>query len=466
MPDGNHLKIEYRALDALRPAPSNARTHSRKQVRQIAASVRALGFANPLLVDETGTVIAGHGRLEAARSLGLEQVPVIVLGHLSEAGKRALALADNRIALGAGWNLEILAQELTFLSEVQIDFAVEITGFETAEIDLLIDGAKPKESSAADRLPAEPETAPVTRPGDLWRLGRHRLLCADARAAESYARLMEGEPAQLVFTDPPYNVPVDGHVCGLGRIRHAEFAMAAGEMSEQEFTAFLTEVLGHLARHSAEGSIHYLCVDWRHIFELQSAAREAYTEIKNLCVWNKTNAGMGSLYRSKHELVLVCKKGKAPHINNIELGKHGRYRTNVWDYAGINSFGAERLEELALHPTVKPIALVADALLDCSKRGGLVLDAFAGSGTTLIAAEKTGRRAYALELEPRYVETAIRRWEAYTGDHAIHAETGLTLAELAEERSESFMPNPEVFVQASSLQASITQASTGVSHVG
>ncbi|NIV77149.1 MAG: DNA methylase N-4, partial [Gammaproteobacteria bacterium] len=219
--------------------------------------------------------------------------------------------------------------------------------------------------------------------------------------------------------------------------RHREFAMAAGEMTEGQFTEFLRRTLGHLAAHSADGAIHFVCMDWRHVYELLSAGRAVYSELKNLCVWAKTNAGMGSLYRSRHEMILVFKKGKAPHINNVELGRHGRHRSNVWDYPGVNTLKSDRLAELEMHPTVKPVALVADAILDCSRRGGLVLDAFAGSGTTIIAAERTGRRACALEIDPAYVETAILRWQDYAGDHAVHAETGLTFEETRALRAEA-----------------------------
>jgi DNA modification methylase len=254
---------------------------------------------------------------------------------------------------------------------------------------------------------------------------------------------MRGQTAQMVFSDPPYNVPVDGHVCGLGRIKHREFAMAAGEMSELEFITFLQTVLGHLAAHSANGSIHFICIDWRHLHELLTAARAVYAAFKNLCIWNKTNGGMGSLYRSKHELVLVFKHGTAAHINNIDLGRHGRYRTNVWDYAGTNTLGAERGEELEMHPTVKPVALVADAILDCSRRGGIVLDCFAGSGTTLIAAERTRRRAFAMEIDPRYVDTAVRRWQEYSGAAAVLAGTKLTFAKVETARRAEEVPTTD-----------------------
>ena len=274
----------------------------------------------------------------------------------------------------------------------------------------------------------------MSRVGDLWLLGDHRLLCGDATKLASYGSLLGGERAQLVFVDPPYNVRIDGHVCGSGSIKHREFEMAAGEMSEAQFTGFLTTVLERLAQHSADGSIHYVCMDWRHIFELLAAGRAAYSELKNLCVWNKDNGGMGSLYRSKHELVLVFKHGSGAHINNVELGRHGRNRTNVWDYAGVNSFGAGRLDDLAMHPTVKPVALVADAIMDCSHRGGIVLDCFGGSGTTLIAAEQTGRHGRLIELDPAYVDVAIRRFAKLTGEKVTQAASGLTFAEIRDQR--------------------------------
>lgn len=283
----------------------------------------------------------------------------------------------------------------------------------------------------ADRLPeTNVSTPPVSCPGDLWLLGRHRLLCADAIKAQSYTRLMADERAQMVFTDPPYNVPVDGHVCGLGSVRHNEFAMASGEMSDAEFTTFLKTVLSHMTAHSSDGAIHFVCMDWRHLYELLAAGRSVYSAFKNMCVWNKTNGGMGSLYRSKHELIAVFKTGSGPHINNVELGAYGRYRTNVWDYAGINGFGAERDAALAMHPTVKPVALVEDAIKDCSRRGSVILDAFAGSGTTIIAAERAGRHCFGLELDPRYVDVTLQRFRDFTGEEPVHAESGFTFGEL------------------------------------
>ena len=411
------LVVEELPTAALNANPRNARTHSKRQLRQITASIREFGFVNPILVDEANQIIAGHGRLAAARQLGLERVPAIRLRHLTDAQKRAYVLADNKLAENAGWDRDMLALELQGLLEMDIDFEVTATGFEMGEIDVLIAGLDGEGEADADdeAPPVDLDRPAITQPGELWMLCRHRLLCGDALDGQSYARVLDGNPAQMVFTDPPYNVPIDGHVCGLGKIKHAEFAMASGEMSEAEFTAFLKTVFGHLVAHSSDGAIHFVCSDWRHIFELLTAGRAVYTELKNLCVWNKTNGGMGSLYRSKHEMIAVFKAGRAPHINNVELGRHGRNRANVWDYRGVNSFGGDRDEALEMHPTVKPVAMVADAILDCSMRGGIVLDAFAGSGTTILAAERTGRRARAIELEPHYVDVAIRRFQDATG---------------------------------------------------
>jgi DNA modification methylase len=307
-----------------------------------------------------------------------------------------------------------------------------------AEIDLIFEEAREATGapSEPEDTPSEPSPGPaVTQTGDLWLLGKHRLLCGDARDKTAYDRLLEGAKAEFVFTDPPYNVAIDGNVCGLGRVRHREFAMAAGEMSEAEFTAFLEAVFALLAENTVDGSIHQICMDWRHIWEMLGAGRTVYSELKNLCVWNKTNAGMGSFYRSKHELVFVWKSGTAAHINNFELGQHGRHRTNVWDYPGISTMRAGRMDELAMHPTVKPTALVADAIKDCSRRGGLVLDPFCGSGTILIAAERTGRKARALEIDSHYVDVAVRRWQAYAGKPAILAGSGNTFEATEDQRT-------------------------------
>jgi DNA modification methylase len=430
--------IVHRPVTALTANPRNARTHDDKQVALIAASMRQFGFTNPILIDDNGMVLAGHARLEAAKRLGRATVPTVALDGLSNAEKRAYVLADNRLTEKAGWDLEIVGEELKFLCDFELDFDVSITGFDTVDIDRLVEGLDGAIDPKADEVPPFVSEQPaVSRPGDLWQLGHHRLLCADALDPESYKCLLDGNPAQLVFTDPPYNVPIDGHVGGMGRARHREFVMASGEMSEPEFSGFLTRALFNARESCVDGAILYVCMDWRHAGELQNAAREAGLEQKNLCVWVKDNGGMGAFYRSRHELVFVFKAGQQPHINNFGLGENGRYRTNVWEYAGVNTFRRGRQEELAMHPTVKPVALVADALRDCSHRGGIVLDPFGGSGTTLIAAQKTGRVACLLELDPSYVDVIIRRWEAFSGGRAQHGATGRSFAETAEERAAS-----------------------------
>lgn len=397
--------------------PRNARTHSRKQIAQIAASIQEFGFVNPVLINERAEVIAGHGRLLAAKELGITSIPAICLSHLSEAQERALVLADNKIALNAGWDLELLAEELKLMSAADFEIDVGITGFDTPEIDVIIgasgDAAKP---DAADEVVGIDRSKPaVTQPGDLWLCGNHRLLCGSALDGKAYDRLMEGELSQMIITDPPYNVKIDGHVSGLGKTRHTEFAMASGEMSEAVFADFLKSAFDLMAAYAQDGALTYVFMDWRHMAEILAAGRSAFREFKNLCVWNKNNGGMGSFYRSKHELVFVFKTGSAPHINNIDLGRHGRYRTNVWDYAGANSFGRSRASDLAMHPTVKPVAMIADALKDASHRSGIILDPFGGSGTTLIAAERTGRRARLIEFDPYYVDATVARWAKLTG---------------------------------------------------
>ena len=430
------MNIESVAVRELRPYANNARTHSKKQIRQIANSIKKFGFCNPVLMDDQKQVIAGHGRVEAAKLLGIDAVPAVRLSHLSDADKRAYILADNKLAEKAGWDREILAIELQGL--IELDYEVELTGFETPEIDLILEDQRDAKGSASgpeDEIPARASGTVVSQTGDLWLLGEHRLICGDARETSSYAALLQGEKAQFVFTDPPYNVKIEGNVCGLGRIHHDEFAMASGEMSQAQFTEFLEQVFHQLANNSLDGSIHDVCMDWRHMSEMLAAGHKVYNELKNVCVWNKTNAGMGTFYRSKYELVFLWKLGSAAHINNFELGQHGRHRTNVWDYAGVNTLQASRRDELALHPTVKPVALVADAIKDCSSRGALVLDPFCGSGTVLIAAERTGRKARALEIDAHYVDVAIRRWQTYSGKSAVLAATNQTFEEVEEQRA-------------------------------
>ena len=429
--------IEYRPIDSLTPYSNNPRKHPERQLVKLAASIAEFGFVMPVLIDEDGVIIAGEARVAAAKRLDLSEVPVIIAHQWSKAQVRAYRLADNKLAELATWDADALAIELAAIIEMD-ETPIEILGWETAEADLILEGnkkAKTSEDEADEQL--EVPADPVTRAGDLWQLGRHRLLCASSLEAASWTALLAGEMAAMAFTDPPYNVPVSGHVCGLGKVSHDEFAMASGEMSQGEFTAFLSGFLAVMLPHLEDGAVLDLCMDWRHMGELLAALDANALALLNLCVWNKTNGGMGSLYRSKHELVLIAKKGKAPHTNNVELGKHGRYRTNVWDYAGVNTFSRNRMADLADHPTVKPVALVADAIRDVSLPGEIVLDAFMGSGTTILAAERTKRRAYGIEIAPGYIDVAIRRWETLTGERAVLACSGQTFAEIAEERAEA-----------------------------
>jgi DNA modification methylase len=402
--------VRERLVSELVPSPQNARTHPKRQIEQIKASIVEFGFTNPILADPEGHVIAGHGRLMAARAIGMSHVPVIELAGLSEAQIRALRLADNKIALNAGWDLEILQSELAELTTLDIGIDPALTGFTTGEIDVILEGPDDPDD---DVVPAVPAT-PRTRSGDIWICGEHRIGCGDSRDAVFLARVVgDGVRVDAAFLDPPYNVPISGHANAKGR--HREFAMASGEMSEAEFRGFLKATLGAAAAVSRSGAVHFVCMDWRHVEDVSVVGREIYDAFLNLCVWNKSNAGMGSLYRSKHELIFVYRVGSENHLNMVELGRHGRNRTNVWDYASVNSFRGSRREDLALHPTVKPTGLVADAIKDVTRHNDLVLDTFLGSGTTLIAAERSGRRFRGLDLDPAYVDVAIDRWAALTG---------------------------------------------------
>jgi DNA modification methylase len=432
------LAIVYRPITELKLDPSNPRVHTRRQIRQITRSIEAFGFIVPVLIDAQGQVTAGHGRVLAARLAGLTQLPTICLDHLTEAQVRAFMIADNKLTENASWDERLLAEQLKALSEVELDFSIDVTGFEMAEIDVLIEGvapATPGKDDPADAIPGSGTKSQVTQPGTVWILDRHRIYCGDARDDAAYSVVMQGRRAAAVFSDPPYNDPIDGYVAGFGKVHHPEFAMASGEMSEPEFRAFLVEVFTLLARHSADGALQFICMDWRHAPELLAAARQAYTEFKNLCIWVKDVAGQGSLYRSQHELVFVFKSGRGAHRNNIQLGQFGRYRTNVWQYRRVHSLacGTDEGNLSELHPTIKPVELVGDAILDCTARRDVVLDAFLGSGTTVIAAERTGRICYGIEIDPAYVDTTIRRWQTFTGLNAVHESSGRTFNEIERE---------------------------------
>lgn len=430
-PTPRHLAVEYIALDALTLDPENARIHKRAQIKQIARSIEAFSFNAPILVDRDGKILAGHGRVMACRELGWSEVPVIRLEHLTPEQARAFAIADNRLVEISTWNETMLAGHFQVLSSLDLDFDIEATGFSIGEIDMKIE-ARVVVVEAADPDDAPAPIGPaVTVPGDLWTLGPHKVICGDCLDAETYARLMGEERAAMVFTDPPYNVPIDRHVSGKGKTHHREFAMASGEMSEPEFVAFLTQACQLMAAASQEGALNYVCMDWGHLFALISAGRESYDGLVNICVWSKPNGGMGGLYRSAHELVLVFKHGKASHGNNVQLGRFGRNRTNVWSYPATNGFGrGEEADLTSQHPTPKPVSMIADAILDVTARRALILDPFLGSGSTLMAAERVGRVCRGIEMDPLYVDLTIRRWQRLTGQEACR-EDGLGFDTLA-----------------------------------
>lgn len=404
------LDVVWRAVGDLHGRASNPRTHSDRQIAQLMRSIEAFGWTNPILIDEADGVLAGHGRLEAARRLGLTAVPTIRLDHLSEAQKRAYVIADNKLAENAGWDAELLAIELGALAEVAIDFDVTITGFETPEIDVLL--SPPTDHAAEPAIPAMADTPQRVRLGDVWRLGDHVLVCGDAREPASYDGALGENAAALLLTDPPYNVPIAGHVStSRNRNTRPDFAMATGEMTSPAFQEFLERFMTLSAERLVDGGLAYVFMDWRHLREALAAGEAVFDGLENLCVWGKTNAGMGSFYRSQHEEVLVFRKSPAKRRNHVALGRWGRNRSNLWIHPGASSFSASRAQDLADHPTVKPVALLADAICDASDRGDWVLDPFAGSGSTVLAAERVGRRAAVIEREPRYGDVILRRWE-------------------------------------------------------
>jgi DNA modification methylase len=421
--------IEMRAPTELKPDPRNAKLHPAKQLKQVIRSIEEFGWTNPILTDEEGNILAGHLRLEAAKKLRIDRVPTIKMAHMSPAQKRAYIIADNRIAENGGWDRRVLALEHEAIQLLDPSFDLTLTGFDHDEIEVMFDNLLVPE---ADQVPVPQHDRPaVSQMGDLWRLNDHLLLCGDALSAESYERLLGGEKAHQVIADAPYNVPINGHVSSSGR--HREFLTASGEMTKAEFTEFLKTAFSNLVRFSCDGSIHFLFMDWRHLQEMLDAI-QCYEELKNLICWNKRTAGMGTFYRSQHELIFVTKNGKARHINNFGLGEKGRHRSNVWDYAGLNGWTAERQSELAMHPTVKPVAMLADAIRDCSRKGDIVLDCFGGSGSTLMAAEQMQRRARLIELDPFYVDVIIRRFQAATARKAFLDQDGRAFEEIDRER--------------------------------
>lgn len=427
------LKIEYRAASSLTPYAHNSRKHPKSQIKNLAKSLQAFGWTNPLLIDGNGGILCGHGRFEAALTLGMTEVPTICLDHLSDADRRAYIIADNALAEQAGWSKKTLASELSGLAE--IGYELELTGFDTLKIDTIL-GIGDEEESVDDdvHLPDENYRA-VSRVGDLWTIGDQKLIVGDARDPAVYERLLDGARVQLTVTDPPYGCVIENNVSGNGAKKHENFVMGAGETSLAEFgMTLLRPALKCIATVSSPGAIAFVCMDWRGAPYLLDAAQGVFHEVKQLIVWAKTNGGQGAFYRSAHELIYAFKVSAGQHINNFKLGEGGRYRTNVWTYAGANVFRAGRMQDLHDHPTVKPKKMIADAILDCSKRGGVVLDPFAGSGTTLCAAAMTGRLGRAIELDPKFADVILRRVQLETD--AIAMLDGVAFEQVVAARSQ------------------------------
>jgi len=411
------LSIQYRRIESLTPNPNNPRVHTDRQIQKIARSIEAFGFVFPVVIRPSGQVVAGHGRVQAARLLHLSEIPTVALQHLEESQLTALMLADNRLCEQSEWDPKLLGKELKALSEVELNFSLEATGFETAEIDVLIDNLQPsaEDDRVADALPDAEPGVHVTVAGDLWLLGGNRVLCGDALDPGSYLKIMGGGKANMVFTDPPCTAPIS---------------------VEAEFTDFLARIFNRLISQTIEGSIHFVFADWRHMCEVLIAGRQAYRELKAVCIWAKDKAVTDSFYRSQHEFVFVFKAGKDRQQNDFQPGPPGSDRSNVWRYPRSKSRSRDADSgSLAFGPTAKPVALVADAIMDCSARGDLVLDPFLGSGTTVIAAERTGRICYGIEIDPSVVDAIIRRWQSYTRLSATHASSGQSFREREEEVS-------------------------------
>lgn len=418
------LTVTTEPIGSLKPDPTNARSHSKRQIKQIAVSIEAFGFNVPLLVDRYGVIISGQGRWEAMNFLGRSHAPVIRLEHLTPEQARAFAIADNRLSDTSTWNDRQLAEHFKSLAAIELDFSLEATGFSMGEIDLRIEGLD--DGDPDDNEPPAAASAPaVAKLGDVWIMDSHRLVVGDSTLPSTYDVLLREEEVHAAFSDPPYNVRVSD-ISGFGGRKHREFAVASGELGSDEFTGFLTTVFRLMASRSLPGAVHFNCIDHKHLREMLNAGAVAYADQLNICIWNKGMGGMGSLYRSAHEMVVVSRATPGPHRNNIELGRHGRNRTNVWSYPGANRFlkSAEDADLLRQHPTPKPVKMVADALLDVTARGDLVLDPFGGTGAVLLACQRTGRVCRTVEIDPLYADLAIRRWERHTGGNAVLERTG------------------------------------------
>jgi DNA modification methylase len=423
------LKLVSIGLDDLKLAARKIRKCTPAHVRELMGSISELGFCAPILVGKDYLVLDGEIRIEAAKALGLPTVPCIRIDHLTDVEQRTLRLALNRLGEKGQWDLREL--KIEFEELILTDAPIEISGFSLEEIDQIILG----DEEGAEKGPLAPESdaVAVARLGDIFRLGKHRIICGDATDPAVVAKLMDGDsPARLVLTDEPYNVAIARNVT---RGAHREFLMASGEMNDAEFLAFNNDWMNAALPWLCDGGVLGTFIDWRGYPTVFAAASKLALNPLNLIVWTKTNAGMGSLYRSQHELLPLFKKGKTPHVNNIELGRKGRWRSNVWTYPGASSIGSDARRGLEDHPTVKPTAMLVDALFDLTNRGEIVLDPFLGSGSTLIAAERTGRCCRGVELDPLYIDVILRRYQRETGESAVLQATGETFDELRENRS-------------------------------
>lgn len=425
------LRSERWPLDRLQDADRRTRRTSPEQLKRVTRSVSRLGMVKPIIISPDGKIIDGHILVEVARGMGLPDIECVIIDHLSAEELRLARIALNRIQETGEWDLDELSVELEELKIGDLD--IDLTGFAPAELDLIL--GHELGMAGLDKAIHSKPPAPVSGFGDIWQLDQHRLLCGDALAAESYEALLAGRQIDCVFSDPPYNIKIEGVVSGLGKKKHKDFAMGVGEMSDEDFRAFLGYYLQRCKEHASPGAVIFACMDWRQVDLLMFAGRDAGLHRINKAVWNKGSGGMGSLYRSAYEEVVVFCTEPSPATNNVLLGKNGRNRTNIWTYAGANQKGSSAGKVLADHPTPKPVELVADAFQDVTRRGDLVFDPFMGSGTTLIAAEATGRIACGIDLDPGYVDVTIARWQQMTGKQAVHQASGKTFEEVAQERS-------------------------------
>lgn len=431
------VDIVYRPVAEIHAYGRSLRKRSKRWSSAMKASIQRFGLILPILIDQGGQIIGGEGVFEVAKECGFTEVPTVRIDHLSETDIQLLRLALNRIAEESSWDTLELTEEWRELLPLTIDLGYEVSGFATPEIDSLLHQPPAGAGRDADDDPVEVGMpgSEVSRLGDIWQLGDHLVLCGSSLEPENLQRVMGEDRARMVLTDAPYNVKIQGNVGGLGKHKHREFVQASGEMSEAHFTEFLTTSITALAAFCRNGALLYMFMDWRHVWEIMSGIRAADLTMINMAVWAKTSPALGAFYRSQHELCFIARKGDEKHKNNIDLGRWGRTRSNVWQYAGVNSFGPGRDEQLAMHSTCKNVSMLVDAIRDASDRGEIVLDGFLGSGSTLIAAERTGRICRGVELDPLYVDTILHRWKRVTDSEGVLQDTGETFSQVAERRA-------------------------------